>query len=90
VKFLGIDIAAQDRIDQNITGTEGDWPNLTVGAVGTVNWVEQDDQGRNNPRLFVDFDITCPSDDLSALLGLPSGWPVLTTEVEKVDVEAAA
>lgn len=92
VKFTGIDATAQDRKDQDIDGTQGAWPDLTVGAVGTITETASGStkQPENN-RLFVKFDgIPCPMDDLSFILGMPEGWPVLTSEVESVESEVAA
>ena len=94
VKFLGVDAEAQDRKDQGITGTEGVWPLLSPGAVGTVSAVvpaEESDGDPNNLRLFVQFDEVPDADSgLAALLGMPSGWPVLSSEVEAYTAEDAA
>lgn len=91
VKFVGIDVNAADRKTQDIDGTQGEWPNLTAGAVGTVNDVVPSDEGGdpNNARLFVVFDgIPCATDSMAFLLGMPAGWPVLASEVERAEVAA--
>lgn len=82
VKFLGVDASSEERQEAEVTGTEGAWAMLQPGAIGTVNSVVP---GHEN-RLFVNFEgVAMPLDGIALLLGQPTGWPVLASEVEKVD-----
>lgn len=91
VRFIGVNAGAPERVEQEITGTEGAWPSLAVGAIGTVNEVVDPVEGDSSEKLFVNFEgYGMPFDDFAVLIGMPTGWPVLGSEVEAVTEEAAA
>lgn len=91
VRFLGVNTGAPERVESDVTGVEGAWSLLKPGAIGTVNEVLPLDETDSSERLFVNFEgVGMPFDDFALLLGMPTGWPILASEVEAVTEEAAA
>lgn len=81
VRFIGLDADTRRALGAGEGG--GAWELLKAGSVGTVEALAPK-AGGNDRFFFIADDVEMPYATLSTIIGMPTGWPLLGTEVEKV------